>query len=121
MNKDLLVSNIINQCERVGTKPTPACIEAGVGKDLIQNIRLGKKTELWRIADLAAYLGCSTSDLVGDAASSELLLSELTLRLGEVWERLDETDRAQLVGFARGLAAAEKYTQTTRSDRQTAG
>lgn len=115
MNKDLLITNIIRQCGRVGIKPTRACSEAGVGKDLLGNIRLGKKTELWRIVDLAAFLGCSTSDLVGDAAQAQ------PSELASLWESFDDLDRGQLVGFARGLATAEKYTQASRPDRKTAG
>ncbi|MBR3861113.1 MAG: hypothetical protein IKM84_04430 [Oscillospiraceae bacterium] len=113
MNKDVLAENIKRYCEAKGTKPTPACIAAGVGKDLLQNIRLGKKTEMWRIVDLALYLGVSTSDLIGDNHQ------EPQQAIAEVWARLDEVDRAQVLGFAKGLANAEKYIKTV-PDSQTA-
>lgn len=63
---ELLIANILKYCKRENIKPTNACIEAGVGKSFISSIRSGKVPSVAKVVDLAAYLNCTTSDLVGD-------------------------------------------------------
>ena len=70
MDKDLLIQNIIKYCISKGEPPTNACFSAGVGRSFIANMRKGQTPSVAKIADLAAYLGVSTSDLVGDNVSN---------------------------------------------------
>ncbi len=67
MDKEILVQNIIKYCVEREMAPTAACMAAGVGKDFISDIRRGRTPSVAKVADLAAYLGVTTSDLVGDA------------------------------------------------------
>ena len=67
MDRELLIQNIIKHCVERGEAPTNACINAGVGKNLISHIREGRVPSVAKISDLAAYLGVTTSDLIGDA------------------------------------------------------
>lgn len=70
MNREVLIQNIIKCCTDKGELPTIASVNAGVGKDFLSDIKRGKIPRLDRIADMAAYLGVTTSDLVGDNVSN---------------------------------------------------
>lgn len=67
MDREFLIINIIKYCTARNQSPTKVCVEAGVGKDFIVNLRRGRIPSVEKVADLAAYLGVTTSDLVGDA------------------------------------------------------
>lgn len=67
MDKEILIRNIIHYSVEKGEYPTRACEAAGVGKNLISNMQRGQTPSIAKIVDLAAYLGVTTSDLVGDA------------------------------------------------------
>lgn len=67
MDRELLLQNIIRYCTKADVFPTQACVEAGVGKSFISDIKRGRTPGLEKFVALAAYLGVTTSDLVGDA------------------------------------------------------
>lgn len=67
MDKETLVLNIVKYCADRGEAPTKVCAAAGVGKDFLAHLRRGSSPSVEKVADLAAYLGVTTSDLVGDA------------------------------------------------------
>ena len=62
-----MISNIRKYCAARNVKPTIACTAAGVGRSFVSDIDRGQTPSVAKVADLAAYLGVSTSDLVGDA------------------------------------------------------
>jgi len=70
MDKDLLVQNIIRYCTVRGEPPTVACVNAGLGKDFLSDIKRGRTPSVAKVADMATYLEVSTSDLVGDNVSN---------------------------------------------------
>lgn len=111
MDKELLANRIIDYCKRQGKGHTVVCEEAGVGKDLIRNIRLGKKTELWRVADLAAHLGITTSDLIGDARASPT-----TSDLDGAAAALNDAGRKALLEYAAFLATKDEYKKYAQTD-----
>ena len=80
---------------------------AGISKDYIVNLRRTQSRSLSDTAALAAFLGVSVSELIGDVPKLSFPAD-----FAELWARLDAVDRAQIIGFARGLAAAEKYIKT---------
>lgn len=84
MDRQTLILNIIKRCEEIGEPPTAACTAAGVGKDFIGNLRKGQWPSVAKVADLAAYLGVTTSDLVGDARPAEGAKKEPADRVGEL-------------------------------------
>ena len=70
MNPEIFVQNIKKRCKALGIKPTIACQEAGVGKSFINNIEAqGSSPSIDRVEKLAAYLGCTVSDLLGETPS----------------------------------------------------
>ncbi len=70
MDNETLIKNIIHYSVEKGEYPTRACEAAGVGKSFISNIKRGQTPSVAKVADLAAYLGVTTSDLVGDARNA---------------------------------------------------
>lgn len=66
MEKDIFVQNIIKYCDERGIKPTVACRESGAGVALLQNLKRGSMPSIDKIAALAAYLGVTLNDLVGE-------------------------------------------------------
>lgn len=104
MDKELLIFNIRRFCAAKGVKPTNACIEAGVGKSFISSINSGKTPGVDKVADLAAWLGVSSSDLIGDAAMPADLAP-----LAAAWAELNEEGRERLVQYAEDLVASARY------------
>ena len=51
----------------MGVAPTAACKEAGVGTSFIRNVEVrGSIPSVDRVEKLAAYLGCTVSELIGE-------------------------------------------------------
>jgi len=66
VNIAVLVANIEYLCNARGVSVTVACKDSGAGKDFISNIKKGSKPSAEKVQMLAAYLGVSTSDLLGE-------------------------------------------------------
>ena len=69
MDRELFVQNIKDRCRAKGVKPTVACREAGVGTSFITDINKGQTPSVAKVQMLAQYLGCTVSDLLGEAPS----------------------------------------------------
>lgn len=67
MDKVLFVRNVKQVCKLKGVKPTVACRESGVGTSFINNIEArGQIPSVEKVQMLAAYLGVTTSELLGE-------------------------------------------------------
>jgi len=104
MDKDLLISNIRKYCAAKSIRPTIACSAAGVGRSFVSDIDRGQTPSVAKVAELAAYLGVSTSDLVGDAQTPADLAP-----LADAWAELNDEGRARLVAYAEDLCASGRY------------
>ena len=104
MNKELMISNILKFCAARDVKPTVVCTEAGVGKNFVTNMKRGQTPSVASVADLAAYLGVSTSDLVGDAKTPVDLAP-----LAAAWAELNEEGRERLTQYAEDLTSSGRY------------
>lgn len=104
MDKDIMISNIRKFCAARNLKPTIACTAAGVGKSFVSDIARGKMPSVAKVADLAAYLGVSCSDLVGDAQTPTELAP-----LADAWTDLNDEGRARLVEYAEDLVRGGRY------------
>lgn len=107
MNKELMISNVLKFCAAREIKPTVACSEAGVGKNLVTNMKRGQTPSVAAVADLAAYLGVSTSDLVGDAKTPTELAP-----LADAWAELSDEGRERLIQYAEDLVAGGRYVKS---------
>lgn len=117
MDKDLLVQNIIRYCTVRGEPPTVACVNAGLGKDFLSDIKRGRTPSVSKVADMAAYLNVSTSDLIGDNVSNldtkkepvDSENSEEASRLLDLLSQLNEEGRERLLEYADDLVSSGKY------------
>ena len=73
MNPEIFVQNVKKRCAVIGKAPTVACREAGVGTSFIRNIEArGSMPSVDRVEKLAAYLGCTVSELIGETPPPSL-------------------------------------------------
>ena len=107
MNKELMISNILKFCAARNVKPTVACTEAGVGKNFVTNMKRGQTPSVASVADLAAWLGVSSSDLIGDAAVPADLAP-----LAAAWAELNEEGRERLIAYAEDIVASGRYIKS---------
>lgn len=113
MDNTTLISNILNYCAAAEKKPTVACTEAGVGKSFISTLRNGVSPSMAKVVDLAAYLGVSVSDLVGDAKTPAELAP-----LADAWTALNDEGRARLVEYAEDLVNGGRYIKNHLSQKE---
>ncbi len=106
MDRNLLIQNIKLYAEMKGMKSTPACIAAGVGKTFLADIKRGQTPSVAKVADLAAYLGVTTSQLIGETSQ------EQPSALSIAWEQLNDDGRCRLVEYAEDLVASGRYIKT---------
>lgn len=111
MDNSVLISNILNYCASENLKPTAACQNAGVGKSFISTLRNGVSPSVSKVVDLAAYLGVSVSDLVGDAKTPAELAP-----LADAWAELNDEGRQRLVEYADDLLQSGKYIKNHPSE-----
>lgn len=104
MDKEILIANIRKFCAARNLKPTIACVGAGVGRSYVSDIARGQTPSVASVADLAAFLNVTTSDLVGDAATPAELRP-----LAEAWAELNEEGRERLISYAEDLTASGRY------------
>lgn len=104
MDREILIFNIRKYCAARNEKPTLACTAAGVGKSFVSDIARGQTPGVAAVADLAAYLGVSSSDLIGDAAMPADLAP-----LAAAWAELNEEGRERLVQYAEDLTSSGRY------------
>lgn len=71
MDRELLIMNIQHYCKLRGEYPTRACEAAGVGKSFISSIRRGQTPSVASVAALAAYLGVTTSEILGERTNPD--------------------------------------------------
>lgn len=71
MDKEIFVQNIKIYCALKGVKPTVACRESGVGTSFISDINRGQIPSVAKVQQLAQYLRCTVSDLLGETKAAD--------------------------------------------------
>lgn len=104
MDKESLIFNIQKYCAEKGEKPTVACVASGVGRNFVTDIKRGQMPSVAKVAVFAAYLGVSTSDLVGDAKTPADLAP-----LAAAWVELNDEGRERLIEYAEDLVRGGRY------------
>lgn len=110
MDKEVLIGNIFKYAAENKESASHACIVAGCGKSFISDLRRGQTPSVAKVADLAAYLGVSTSDLVGDAKTPADLAP-----LADAWAELNDEGRERLIQYAEDLVAGGRYIKNHQS------
>lgn len=109
------MQNVQHFCKLKGVKPTPACKESGVGTSFLTDIKKGQTPSVSKVQMLAAYLGVTTSQLLGEAdpqesknspdsisAAEAALNEELITRLCQ----LTPDELARVDAFVQGILTA---------------
>lgn len=103
MDKKLFVENIKKICKAKGIKPTVACRESGVDKSFINNIEArGQVPSVEKVQMLAAYLGVTTSELLGEEIAPTPV-AEGGPRYPPEYDLLDPEDQALIDSMIRRL------------------
>lgn len=72
MDLTVLVQNIKMRCKAMGVSPSKAAKDSGAGEALITSIeRKGSVPSIEKIQQLATYLGCTVSDLLGESTGEK--------------------------------------------------
>lgn len=113
MDRELLIFNITRFAAARNESPSGACLAAGIGKNFVSELKRGRTPVISSVADLAAYLQVSTSDLVGDAKTPAELAP-----LAEAWEELNEEGRERLIEYAEDLVRGGRYIKNRQSEME---
>lgn len=120
MDKALFVQNIKEVCKTKGIKPTVACRESGVGTSFINNIEArGQVPSVEKVQMLAAYLGITTSELLGEGKEPAPAAESGSVYPPE-YDLLSPEDRALVDSMIRRLIL-EKNQEDTSSPSNGAG
>jgi transcriptional regulator with XRE-family HTH domain len=103
MNKELFVQNVKKLCSQKGIRPTTACKESGVGGSFINDIERGRVPSVEKFQLLSAYLGVTTSDLLGERKNA-LFVSSLDTSPQESLEDLIEAAESSAQNLGRSIA-----------------
>jgi len=76
MDKEYFVRKVKFLCLQKGIKPTNACKESGVGGSFLSNIERGNIPTVTKVEKLAAYLGTTVSDLIGEEKPKSLAIPD---------------------------------------------
>lgn len=110
MNKEYFVKKVEFLCSQKGVKPTNACIASGVGTSFMADIKLrGRVPSVDKLEKLAAYLGTTVSDLIGETAPASMAIPEyptLVFRYGQLSP--DDQEEIMVLIEAKIRRAAEK-------------
>lgn len=111
MDKDVFVQNVKFLCLQRDIKPTNACKESGVGGSFISDIERGRTPSVAKVQQLAAYLGTTTSELLGEThpRDSESALTQEDRTLLACFHALNEEGRERLMETADDMVRSGKY------------
>lgn len=99
MQTEIFVQNVKRYCAQRGVKPTVACAESGAGKDLLGQLsKRGTIPSVERVQLLAQYLGCTTSDLLGETPGAlPAVLEGPTEQFLKLFSSLDDKAQNEIV------------------------
>jgi len=110
VNKENFVQKVEFLCRQQGINPTTACVESGVGRSLLSEIKRGSAPSVTKIEKLAAYLGTTVSDLLGEQEGGPSIISDDEAALDEELIRLlcqlTAAELEKVDAFVKGLLAA---------------
>ena len=120
MDIEKIVENIQRICKQQGTNPTVAGRESGAGKDLVTQMKTrGILPSIEKMSLLAAYLGVTTSELLGEEKEPAPAAEGGPVYPPE-YDRLSPEDRALVDSMIRRLIL-EKNQKDTSSPSNEAG
>ena len=116
MDNNVFVQNIKRLCVARGIKPTIACRESGAGPNLINQLLRGTVPSIERVQSLAAYLGVTTSELLGeeDPRAEGPAQPYLVMR----YNALSPENQEKVMAFIEFLVVQEDKKNVSESDTE---
>ena len=108
MNSELFVENVKKLCFARGELPTIACKKAGVGGSFISDINRGRVPSVEKVQKLAAYLGSTTSDLLGEDVSSLPTQAQLKAEAAKAKQKEKPTPAPDFLVKFQSLSPADQ-------------
>ena len=102
MDLEKLELNVQEFCNAKHVTPTVAFRESGIGKNFFDNMRRGSAPSIEKVQKLAQYLGCTTSDLLGETtpirgpAPAPAYLDPESMDVAVAYQQADEKSRAMV-------------------------
>ena len=118
MDVDKVVQNIQRICRERGTTPTVAARESGAGKSLVTQMkRQGIIPSVEKMSMLAAYLGVTTSELLGEGKEPTPEdragpMDSMRSTLLRNFDRLNQEGRERLVETSDDMVSSGKYIKS---------
>lgn len=114
MDKIAFVQKVKMLCLEKGLKPTNACKESGVGGSFLSDINRGQVPSVEKVQKLAAYLGVTTSELLGEEKEPAPVSEEPPglPELNRIYRSLNGEGREKLLDYAADLEASGRYIKT---------
>lgn len=113
MDIEKIVQNIQRICREKGITPTAAGKESGAGKDLVSLMRTrGSFPSVEKMSILAAYLGVTTSELLGEEKEPTPVVEGTPEGLNEldrIYCSINGEGREKLLDYAADLEASGRY------------
>lgn len=119
MNSELFVENVKKLCFARGELPTIACKKAGVGGSFISDINRGRVPSVEKVQKLAVYLGATTSDLLGEDASSLPTQAQLKAEVAKAKQKRKPTPLRGSGLSDEALEVAAAYDRAAKKDQDT--
>lgn len=113
MDKEYFVKKVEFLCLQKGIKPTTACKESGLGTSFLPDIKRGRIPSVDKFEKLAAYLGTTVSDLIGEVTPKSMAIPDqpyLVMRYNNL-SKEDQQDVMAFVEFKVTQAAKKKKPQ----------
>lgn len=105
MNVEVFVKNVKYWCKLKGEPVTTACEKCGAGKSFVSNLKGGSSPSVDKVQQLAKYLGCTVSDLLGERNGRSLSPEED--RLLAEFDLLNARNQERIWDFLAGLSASQ--------------
>lgn len=99
LDAELFVQNVEYWCKLKGEPPTIACEKSGAGRSFVANIKRGSFPSVAKVQQLAQYLGCTVSDLLGESGGAAAqVMDERYAPFLDLFAELDPAEQTKIVG-----------------------
>ena len=106
----MLYKNIVALCEEKGIKGGKMCVDTGISKGLLTDLKMGRRTGVSATTaqKIASYFGVSVGYLLGEEEKKEQpIQDELSIKKKEFIQKVQKMTDAQIERLEQILALVE--------------